>query len=137
MKSRRAKHADPYALKWSHPGDCQMKRQNKKHLNPAEQRELAEDIFGGKYSVDMWNEINAFRKHFKFGDGSVHELAWEALYTIGCRLQEFESFVRRRLNELKLVQLRLRLDDMRLVFGLTDKEIKALRRSHNARKGKK
>jgi hypothetical protein len=149
MKSRRAKHADPYELKWSRPGDCRTKRQNKKHLNPAEQRELAEDIFGGKYSVDMWNEINALKTFWARDANSkkLSECVWEALYTIGCRLQEFESFVRRRFKELEAKstltpeQIKNGVlsdnDILRTVYGLSDKEAKSLRRSYNARKGKK
>jgi hypothetical protein len=80
-----------------------MKRRKTKHLNPAEQRELTDaDFFSGEYSKDMWNEINILNK-----EGPKEEpltvLTWKALYKMGCRLQEFESFVRCRLNELKLV----------------------------------
>jgi hypothetical protein len=126
-----------------------MKSRKAKHLNPAEQRELAEDIFGGKYSVDMWNEINALKAFWTL-DANSKELSkcvWEALYRIGCRLQEFESFVRRRFKELEakstLIPEQIKKDTLtdgdilRTVYGLSAKEIEALRRSHNARKGKK
>jgi len=146
MKSRRAKHADPYELKWSRPGDCRTKRQNKKHLNPLELRELTDaDFFSGDYSEDMWDEINALNKHGLNEPTAV--LTWEALYKIGCRLQEFESFVRRRLKELEAKstltpeQIKNGVlsdnDILRTVYGLSDKEAKSLRRSYNARKGKK
>lgn len=46
-------------------------------------------IFSGEYSRDMWEAINKIR----------YEEAKDALYLIGCRLQEFESYVRRKLGE--------------------------------------
>jgi hypothetical protein len=126
-----------------------MKSRKAKHLNPAEQRELAEDIFGGKYSVDMWNEINALKTFWARDANSkkLSECVWEALYTIGCRLQEFESFVRRRFKELEAKsnvtpeQIKKGVlsdnDIFRTVYGLSGKEVKALRRSHDTRKRKK
>lgn len=44
-------------------------------------------IFSGDYSEDMWREIN--------GAKTIRDLK-DALYTIGCRLQEFESRMERR-----------------------------------------
>ena len=46
-------------------------------------------IFSGDYSRDMWRAINSVKS----------EKAKDALYLIGCRLQEFESYVRRKLGE--------------------------------------
>jgi hypothetical protein len=93
-----------------------MKRKNKKHLNPLELKELTDaDFFSGDYSEDMWNEINILNK-----EGPKEEpltvLTWKALYKMGCRLQEFESFVRRRLKEL----------EAKLNLGISDEEIKVL-----------
>jgi hypothetical protein len=124
-----------------------MKRRKTKHLNPAEQRELTDaDFFSGDYSENMWDQINALNKDGLNEPTAV--LTWEALYTIGCRLQEFESFVRRRLKELEAKStltpeqikngvLSDNDDILRTVYGLSDKEAKSLRRSYNARKGKK
>lgn len=46
-------------------------------------------FFSGDYSRAMWRRINAIKD----------PEALEALYFVGCRLQEFESYVRRKFGE--------------------------------------
>ena len=52
------------------------------------------EIFGGDYSAEMWGEINAI-------SGSDLQRIHGALYTMGCRLQEYESQVNARLDKLE------------------------------------
>jgi len=78
------------------------KKTQRKHLNPGEQRarpgrsRVESPIFSGEGSRDMWDTINSLKRFYTNGTrrGTDFDQTWNALYTIGCKLQEFESFVR-------------------------------------------
>jgi hypothetical protein len=57
-----------------------------KGMRPKNKPKALARIFSGPLSRPMWDEIN--------GAKTVGQLKW-ALYSVCCRLQEFESFVRR------------------------------------------
>ena len=78
------------------------KKALQKHLNPGEQRTQTE-IFSGEGSRDMWDAINSLKRFYTNGTrrGTDFDQTWNALYTIGCKLQEFESFVRNHIKEEK------------------------------------
>lgn len=75
------------------------KKALRKQLNPGKQCAQTE-IFSGESSRDMWDAINSLKRFYANGTrrGSDFDQTWEALYLIGCKLQEFESFVRSNLK---------------------------------------
>ena len=73
-------------------GLCELKQRKVEFQNdectgfpewcPLEEQQSKNTIFSGENSRQMWKEINELRETLP--------QAWEALYTIGCKLQELE-----------------------------------------------